>query len=532
MIEAPPPPPVPLAPRPPRGSKSSRVDAAGNAAPLDLPRLIMRRAGLVAVAGVCAMTWLGLFRMQDNVREELAGARAVAQLAERLGTLPLMDDAQALRALRQWRADGELRHLSFQLLNAQGQDLLNELALPPARPYALDRMAQWLVHSASTWFPAPPPFTVAWAVPRPDAGTWTARLSADADSEQREALLFVVEGVLTLGLVSTGMLLAMTWNTRRAFLPLAGLLAAIAQLRAGQREPLQALPPMAVGEMEAIASALRELADALAQAEHERQWLGQKVLTLQEDERQRLARELHDEFGQRLTALRVDATWLSRQVAERPDLVAVVAGMSAQCEHIQHDIRAVLARLQPLGPVSSDPGVAAPTTGSAARLGQLLNDLAAAWRRDGEGGLEVRVDLSCQVADASQTRAWPDETDEQARVPLELMLAIYRVTQEALTNIARHAQARHAVVSLRWHAATAAGGRAIDWAVQDDGVGVADLGSALQRGNGLAGIKERIWASGGDLDTGPARPGHPQPGWRLAAQFAWTPEAAEARRTE
>lgn len=76
------------------------------------------------------------------------------------------------------------------------------------------------------------------------------------------------------------------------------------------------------------------------------------------------------------------------------------------------------------------------------------------------------------------------------------------------------------------------GGRAIDWAVQDDGVGVADLGSALQRGNGLAGIKERIWASGGDLNTGPARPGHPQPGWRLAAQFAWTPEAAEARRTE
>lgn len=512
----------PLTGAPPPGQPTRPVGPSVNV-PLYLPRLIMRRAGLVALAGVCAMTWLGLFRMQDNVREELAGARTVAQLAERLGTLPLMDDAQAVLAMRQWRADGDLRHLSFQLLDAAGKDLLDDAAAAAPAPALSDRVAQGLVNAASRWFPAPAPFTVAWSVPRPRSGTWTARLSADADSEQREALLFVFEGVLTLALVSGGMLLAMTWNTRAAFRPLAGLLSAIAHLRAGEREHLNALPTMAVGEMESIASALRELADALAQAERERQWLAQKMLTLQEDERQRLARELHDEFGQRLTALRVDAAWLAKRVAGQADMASVVAGMSTQCEHIQHDIRAVLARLQPLGSTSGDAGRGGGPTapGSAARLGRLMHDLAAAWRRDGDGGLAVQVHLSSRDAGGRPDRAWPGDDDNSATLPMTLMLAIYRITQEALTNVARHANARQVLVSLQWRAATPGATAAIDWSVQDDGVGVADLSSALRRGNGLAGIKERVWASGADLVTGPAVPGRTPPGWRLAAQFSW-----------
>ena len=491
--------------------------------PLDLPRLIMRRAGLVALAGVFAMTWLGLFRMQDNVREELAGARAVAQLAERLSTLPLMEDGQAVRAMRQWRADGELRHLSFHLLDGAGHDLLDDAVEASApSPAALDRITQWLVSAASDWFPAPAPFTVAWAVPRPASGPWTVRLSADADSEQREALLFVFEGVLTLALVSAGMLLAMTWNTRAAFRPLAGLLSAIAHLRAGEREPLNALPTMAVGEMESIAGALRELADALAQAERERQWLAQKMLTLQEDERQRLARELHDEFGQRLTALRVDAAWLAKRVAGQEDMVGVVAGMSAQCELIQQDIRAVLARLQPLGSASGDAGRGgAAAQGSAARLGRLMHDLAAAWRREGDGGLAVQVHLSARSGQGQPNGDWPADDNDEATLPMTLMLAIYRITQEALTNVARHANASQTLVSLHWREATAESAAAIEWSVQDDGVGVTDLASALRRGNGLAGIKERVWASGADLVTGPADAGRVPPGWRLAAQFTW-----------
>ena len=85
---------------------------------------------------------------------------------------------------------------------------------------------------------------------------------------------------------------------------------------------------MPIGELQAIATALRELANALEGAEQQRRVLSQQVLTLQEDERQRIARELHDEFGQRLTALRADAAWLARRIGQDPQAHAVVSAMA------------------------------------------------------------------------------------------------------------------------------------------------------------------------------------------------------------
>lgn len=515
-----------------------------SAVPMDLPRQIMRRALAVALVGVCLMAGLGLMRMRDNVGEELEAARVLALLAERLTTLQAVDDSQAVLALQRWRAEGELRHLALRLVDAQGRDLLG----PPPQPSpaagedADEAPSAWmrrLSDATAALLPPPAPFTVAWSVARPQGPAWTVSLSADADSEQLEALQFLLESVLTVALVSAGMLLVMTWNTRLAFRPLSELLAAIAQLRAGRREPLAALPPMAVGEMQAIADALRELAQALALAEQERQWLGQKVLTLQEDERQRLARELHDEFGQRLTALRVDAAWLARQVAGQPALASVVAGMSAHCEMIQRDIRAVLTRLQPLGPLAPSAqaadGDAAPASDELQRLVGLLQELVAGWQpgraEPGATGSHPRsasVTLALSAVDAAGRPApWPPQP--MPRLPLELMLAIYRISQEALTNVARHAQAGRAVLSLCWRAPQQPGELPqVDWSVVDDGQGVADLGNALRRGNGLAGIKERIWARGADLEAGLVEPGAARPGWRLATRFN-VPQTADER---
>ena len=510
------------------------VDPSLNPVPLDLPRQIMRRALVVASLGVVLMAGLGLYRMQDNVREELEAARVMALLSERLTTLQGMSDDQAVLALQQWRAEGPLRHLALRLQDHQGRPV--EVMPPPesaGAPQADDEAGpSWLEplrRRIAALLPPPPPFTVAWAVQRPQGPPWTVSLSADADSEQLEALQFLLESVGTVALASAGMLLVMNWNTRQAFRPLSQLLAAIAQLRAGRPEPLAALPPMPVGEMQAITDALRALARALAEAEQERQWLGQKVLTLQEDERQRLARELHDEFGQRLTALRVDAAWLARQLADQPALLGVVSGMAAQCEGIQRDIRAVLVRLQPLGPMHQGQG----DDGHAGRLAELLQDLVRGWARSAgatkdtaDGGSTARIELQLSAAEASGRECpWP--AGDEARLPLDLMLAVYRISQEALTNVARHAGASRAVLSVAWHWPERPGEAAvIDWSVADDGVGVADFGDALRRGNGLAGIKERIWARGADLQAGPARPGQNPPGWRLSTRLNVPPARA------
>jgi two-component system sensor histidine kinase UhpB len=263
------------------------------------------------------------------------------------------------------------------------------------------------------------------------------------------------------------------------------------------------------------------------------------MLSLQEDERARLARELHDEFGQRLTALRVDCAWLARQTAGQPALCEVVAGMAAQCGQVQHDIRSTLARLQPLSALPGLPNRAGPqrngvsippTSESLARLVMVLRSLVDDWSRSAASETAYRLQLDAVSADG-QSSPWPVDADRIA-LPVELVLAIYRLSQEALTNAARHAAANRVGLALTWQAAQLPRpgtddvvSAALVWSVSDDGVGLPGDGSAAQRGNGLAGMRERAWAMGGELMMGMApaaqrRSGHP--GHCLTARFQVT----------
>jgi len=276
-----------------------------------------------------------------------------------------------------------------------------------------------------------------------------------------------------------------------------------------------------------LAAALRHLAEALERAEAERRRLAQQVLTLQEDERSRLARELHDELGQRLTAMRVDAAWLARRLADQPPLREVVDGMAAQCEHMQHDVRALLRRLEPFGrEAESDVGgpQASPAEEPLARLVDLLRTLVDGWSRAGGGALAVELVLRAHDAQG-QAVAWP----AQARLPRPLALALFRLSQEALTNVARHAGAGAATLTLaleRDDAASQEKGvdaeprvRSLHWRVDDDGVGSDRIDAAAARGNGLAAMRERVWALGGRFELVAARPGHARPGLRVSARF-------------
>ena len=202
-------------------------------------------------------------------------------------------------------------------------------------------------------FPPPAPQMVSWPLQRPDGEVWRVRLLASPDSEQREALEQLLEMLALFALSAALMLVVMGWNVRRSFRPLRSLLDAIGSVEQQRLVPLRELPTMPIRELEAIAAALRHLAGALEQAEASRRLLSRQILTLQEDERQRLARELHDELGQHLTALRVDTAWLARRVADVPDLAAVVAGMGEQCGRIHQELRVLLTRLRPLGAADS-----------------------------------------------------------------------------------------------------------------------------------------------------------------------------------
>ena len=495
----------------------------------------MRRAGVVAGLVLLLAVVLGLARMGADMEDEVNAALSLATLMAQLGGMAGTDDQTALQALRAAQQQAPLRHLVLRVQAADGRLLLGPQPAP-----AVHAPLRWLLALHRELLSAPDRGQVSWAVPRPDASQWTVTLAASHDSERREAMLnFLGALALLLGCI-LGLLLVMRWNVRRAFAPLGRLLDAIAGIELHQAQAVQTLPTMPIRELEAVAAALRHLGRALDSADAQRRLLSSQVLTLQEDERARLARELHDEFGQRLTALRVDAAWLARRVDQQPALKQVVDGMALQCQLVQQDIRALLTRLQPFGPSSRDDAVADgqaitpptihPTDSDEGldRLVSLLQALLASWSPPGrETGTVYRLQLQWLAGDGS-VKPWPTGALAQAlRLPRPLALTLYRISQEALTNVARHADAGQATLRLQCQGDALPGvALRITWAASDDGVGLPGDARMLHRGNGLAGIQQRVWAQGSDLRISAALPGSHRPGLCLEADFTLDPSPA------
>jgi len=193
---------------------------------------------------------------------------------------------------------------------------------------------------------------------------------------------------------------------------------------------------------------------ALAQRTTQLEHLSGLLLRAQEEERRRIARELHDEAGQTLTALKIQLDLEGR------------ADASARVAEVLGRIRDVSELLRPR---------ALDDLGLAPALRAHVEDFARRTR------IDVRLEL-----------------DESTGWPPEVALALYRVAQEALTNVARHSGARHAWVQL---ARRRDEGRLV---VEDDGRGML---AGLEPNLGLLGMRERVSAAGGTLRLEPATAG-------------------------
>ncbi|HEX5767889.1 MAG TPA: sensor histidine kinase, partial [Burkholderiales bacterium] len=180
-----------------------------------------------------------------------------------------------------------------------------------------------------------------------------------------------------------------------------------------------------------------------------------------------IARELHDELGQLLTALKMDLAWLRERLGPDTDLSARAAEMGALLDRTVGSTRRISADLRPL----------------------MLDDLgladAAAWLVEDfakRSGISCRIDVSQEVQGLSRAVA----------------TAVYRAVQESLTNIARHSGAKNAWVLL------GATDGVVQVEIEDDGRGIAPEDLAKARSLGLKGMRERITFLGGSLDIGRA----------------------------
>jgi len=207
----------------------------------------------------------------------------------------------------------------------------------------------------------------------------------------------------------------------------------------------------------------------LKRAQDQLRRLSGSIMASQEKERTAIARELHDELGQVLTALRMDAVWLRDRLKGFDD--RAMARAQNMCELIDQtirDVRHIAMRLRP--PVLDDLG--------------LVDALE--WHT---AEFEKRTGIACVF--------------NHERIP-ELneitVIAAFRVAQEALTNVARHAEASNVDVTLRVE------GQALTVTVADNGMGF-DLQSLSGRHSlGIAGMRERAGLAGGSLEI-ISRPG-------------------------
>lgn len=200
--------------------------------------------------------------------------------------------------------------------------------------------------------------------------------------------------------------------------------------------------------------------------------LARQVLRLQEEERSSIARELHDELAQLCVAIRVEAAGIEDEARAR-ELPGVTAGAHAireAVDHLQGAVRDMLTRLRP--PMLDSLGLEAS-----------LRALAGAWSQRHGIACGVQVDPSCErLVDTAQ-------------------VALYRVAQEALTNVARHAGASQAQLVL----ASEQDGEVVVLTVDDDGRGMDDAGQ--HTGLGLVGMAERVAVLGGSLALAASRRG-------------------------
>ena len=197
--------------------------------------------------------------------------------------------------------------------------------------------------------------------------------------------------------------------------------------------------------------------------------LSAHVESVREDERTGIAREIHDELGQALTALKMDLAWLARRVSGESSvsgmtLLEKISAMSDMTDGIIDRVRRISAELRP--------GV--------------LDDLGLLAAVEWQGQqFELRTEVPCNIR----------SNLGEERVDRELSTAAFRIFQEALTNVSRHAGATHVAVRLEKNDGE------LTLEVRDDGVGIGPEASLSPRSLGLLGMRERARRLGGAVSV-------------------------------
>jgi two-component system sensor histidine kinase UhpB len=238
---------------------------------------------------------------------------------------------------------------------------------------------------------------------------------------------------------------------KHTFKPVDRILDALTQIEQGQLN--KRLPHFNQVELHAIGQKFNAMAEALQSSTQNNHRLTQQIIRLQEDDRKNLARDIHDEIGQYLTAIHVDASAIlnGKKLSVVKQSAQAISLVTRQMMDMVHEI------LQRLRPRALD------ELGLSLALGELVHQ----WKQK-----HRKVNVIYNIA------------NNIGPIDEVVSITVYRVMQECLTNISKHANAGQVIINVKQDK------KHISLAIEDDGVGC-DLSQSPQSFD-LAGMKERV----------------------------------------
>lgn len=444
-------------------------------------RILLLSSGMLVLGGVIA-----IWQARQAVNKEIDSS---VQLVLQLISLGLVDapvvqqDALAgLAALRQ------TRHLSIEIKQADGRLIQLAGNQQTSRPESLP--PNWFINAVQGDYPR-----VEHHLQTQSGQLLTLVIQAQPLDEISEIWEESLTFFALISLLTLLTFVAVNVVLNKSLRSIAEIVDTLHGIEAGDYS--RKLPLFSTLEFDKIAWAINHMTQELAKTRDENRALTQHSLAIQEEERHHLAQELHDEFGQSLTAIKVMSVTAARRNA---DILDISTAIAASCDHLMGLLRSMMQQLHPL------------------MLGELglkatLEDMVNRW-------LERHPELQLQLACG----------DEVDNLEPSISIQLFRVIQECLTNVLRHAEAKQVMIQLQIAVADAAfadsllpmqesstvgpRGKVLLLKVKDDGHGC-EL-TAVQHGFGLRGMRERIRSLGGELQIQSA------PGNGMAVN-AWVP---------
>jgi two-component system sensor histidine kinase UhpB len=428
------------------------------------------RLSLIITALLAAMMFAGAILMIHNARHNV---RAEIESTEKLA-LYLLDMAISYKPqISKAASDGKpfrlqslnhMRHIKIEYYDSTGQ--LRDSNQTPLSPIeAKDAAPSWFVEIMDR-------VSQKWAPTRrmiefTDHSLGELTITPDPSYEYAEIWRQTSDLIGLVAIFFFMVNVMVYWAVGRALRPVSQIFGALNELERGNLEVR--LPAFPLHELANISDKFNHMVDTLKQSIRRNHQLSQQLITLQEQERKILARDLHDELGQCLTAIQADASAvLVLGETKYPEVLESAKAITHISRHLMDIVSGMLQKLRP--EVLDELGLAL-----------ALRDLTESWQ-------SRNPTIVCKTH-------LHDHEMEGLEEPISI--TAYRFVQECLTNIARHSAATEIEITAR-RAHSSSGVQTLDIRVRDNGKG---FDPSQTEGFGLAGMRERVEGLGGVLNV-------------------------------